>query len=58
MYIETMASDNGTASLLDGFITFVHVNEEGRACPHGLAVDKPASGVSLERWEHVERLRK
>ena len=57
MYIETLASDDGVASLLDGYITFVHVNDEGRACPHGLAVEKPASGSSLERWEHVEGLR-
>ena len=55
MYIETLAG--GDNSLLDGFITFVHVSEEGRACPHGLAVAKPASGPSLALWKHVEDLR-
>ena len=57
IYIETLTSDNGVTPLLDGYITFVHVNQEGRACPHGLAVEKPASGVSLALWEHVEGLK-
>jgi len=57
MYIEATANDNGVASPLVRFNACAHASAEGRVCPHGLAIDTPASGVSLEQWEHVERLR-
>lgn len=56
MYLEMLKSPDA-APLLDGFLTFVHVNAEGRACPHGLAVEKPAAGSSLALWERAERLK-
>ena len=56
MYLESLKSPDATP-LLDGFVTFVHVSEEGRACPHGLVVEKPAAGSSLALWERAERLK-
>ncbi len=56
MYLETFKSPD-EMSLLEGFITFVHVNAEGRSCPHGLAIEKPAAGGALALWERAERLK-
>ncbi len=56
MYIETLKSPDPIV-LLDGFITYVHVDEEGRAGPHGLTVEKPAAGEALALWERAERLK-
>jgi len=56
MYLDLLKSPDASP-LLDGLLTFVRVNEEGRACPHGLDVEKPAAGGSLALWERAERLK-
>ena len=56
-YVEVFKGWDRDDPLLDGFITFVHVNEEGKGCPHGLAVQKPAAGDLLALWERAEKLK-
>jgi acyl-CoA hydrolase len=57
IYIETFNGLLGGAPLLDAFITFVHVDGEGKSRPHGLPIQKPAAGGSLALWERAERLK-
>ncbi|HOG74421.1 MAG TPA: hotdog domain-containing protein [Methanofastidiosum sp.] len=43
--------------LVDGFVTFVTVGEDGRPIPHGIKYSKPTEGAGLQMWEEVERLK-
>ncbi len=38
VYVKVVRADN-ELFLLDGFMTFVHVDSEGKATPHGLVVE-------------------
>ncbi len=35
----TLRSATGESPIVEGFITFVHVNDDGRALPHGLSLE-------------------
>jgi acyl-CoA hydrolase len=39
-------------SVMDGFITFVHVDREGRSRPHGIVIT-PSTGADLELQERL-----
>jgi len=56
VYVEAFIPRHGERPLLDGFVTFVRV-EDGRSTPHGVAVEMPAEGEALRLWQVVERLR-
>lgn len=56
VYVEAFIPRYGEQALLDGFVTFVCV-EDGRSAPHGVVVERPTEGEALRLWEAVERLR-
>ncbi|MGI6092684.1 MAG: acyl-CoA thioesterase [Veillonellaceae bacterium] len=39
--------------VVDGFLTFIHVDESGKATPHGLIVD-PVSAEEIELYEKAK----
>ncbi|MEN6378164.1 MAG: hotdog domain-containing protein [Methanofastidiosum sp.] len=43
--------------LVDGFVTFVTVDENGKSTPHGINYQKPSDGEGLKLWNEVERLK-
>ncbi|KYC44471.1 MAG: hypothetical protein APG10_01687 [Candidatus Methanofastidiosum methylothiophilum] len=43
--------------IVDGFVTFVTVDENGKSMPHGINYQKPADGEKLKLWNEVERLK-
>lgn len=43
--------------LVDGFVTFVTVDAEGKSMPHGIKYEKPSEGENLKLWNEVERLK-
>ncbi|MCC7572686.1 MAG: acyl-CoA thioesterase [Candidatus Methanofastidiosum sp.] len=43
--------------LVDGFVTFVTLDEKGRSTPHGINYQKPSSEEGLKLWNEVERLK-
>lgn len=47
VYVKSFESKTPERIYSDGFITFCHVDEETRACPHGLSVD-PETPEELE----------
>ena len=44
--------------IVDGFVTFVIVDEEGKPVPHKIKFNKPTDKEGLWLWEEVEKLRK
>ncbi|HIP88162.1 MAG TPA: hypothetical protein EYH27_06990, partial [Anaerolineales bacterium] len=56
VYVEAFIPRYGERALLDGFVTFVCV-DDGRSTPHGVVVERPTEGEALRLWETVERLR-
>lgn len=42
---------------VDGFVTFVTVDENGKSMPHGIKYEKPTEGEGLKLWNEVERLK-
>jgi acyl-CoA hydrolase len=42
---------------VDGFVTFVTVDENGKSMPHGIKYEKPTEGERLTLWNEVERLK-
>ena len=43
--------------VLDGFMTFIHVDENGKSTPHGLAVE-PTEAEDIALWERAKALLK
>ena len=43
--------------LVDGFVTFVTIDENGKSMPHGIKYEKPSEGEGLTLWNEVERLK-
>jgi len=43
--------------VLDGFMTFIHVNKDGRSTPHGLLV-KPVDAEDIDLHERAKTLLK
>ncbi len=42
---------------VDGFVTFVTVDENGKSIPHGINYPKPNEEEKLKLWNEVERLK-
>jgi len=38
-YVKVARVSKPEVNVVDGFITFVHVDENTKACPHGITVD-------------------
>ncbi len=43
--------------LVDGFVTFVTVDEKGKSIPHEIKYETPKKGQSRKLWDEVERLK-
>ncbi len=43
--------------IVDGFVTFVTVDENGKSMPHCINYQKPTDGEKLKLWNEVERLK-
>lgn len=56
VYVKVMLSKNEDF-VLDGFMTFIHVNKEGRSTPHGLVVE-PVSAEDIALNERAKALLK
>ena len=56
MYTEAFIPGDKEDPALDGFLTFVHV-DEGDSTPHGLEIARPTEGDALRLWERAEGLR-
>lgn len=48
---------NTNDQLVDGFVTFVTIDENGKSMPHGIKYEKPSEGEGLTLWNEVERLK-
>jgi acyl-CoA hydrolase len=51
-YIESKVSEQVA---IDGFITFVHVDAEGRTLPHGIVIE-PSTPAEFELYEKAKNL--
>ena len=56
VYVKVIMSNNEDF-VLDGFMTFIHVNKDGHSTPHGLVV-KPVSGEDIALHERAKSLLK
>ncbi|MEI6079283.1 MAG: hotdog domain-containing protein [bacterium] len=55
-YIEAAIRKEHYEAIVDGFITFVHVNEKTEATPHGLIME-PKTEEDKKLWEMAKALR-
>lgn len=55
-YIEVYKM-NDTAPIVSGFITFVHVDENTKACPHGITI-KPTNEEEQALFDQAQQLKK
>lgn len=56
VYVKVLMSKD-EAFILDGFMTFIHVNEHGKATPHGIVIT-PAGAEDIELEERAKALLK
>jgi acyl-CoA hydrolase len=54
-YIEAAIRRNDYEAIVDGFITFVHVDENTNACPHGIILE-PKTDEDRKLWEKAREL--
>ena len=55
-YVKVINSNSGEF-IVDGFFTYVYVDDEGKPMPHGITVE-PVSEIQKELYEEAEALMK
>lgn len=55
VYVKVIMAKNEEIVLVDGFMTFIHVNKEGRSTPHGLVIE-PVSAEDIALHEKAKGL--
>jgi acyl-CoA hydrolase len=55
VYVQ-VEKNNGDVIFVDGFVTFIHVNEETKPCPHYIEI-RPESAEDIKLFEMAKELR-
>ncbi|WP_051296745.1 acyl-CoA thioesterase [Anaeroarcus burkinensis] len=56
VYVDVVTADKGEF-VVDGFLTFIHVDETGHSAPHGIVVE-PETEEEKELYERASKLRR